>query len=405
MFTSFKSAFKDSPLYKTEIPLPILKMLNESLPKGFKYVNIDNGFCCIDTIGEFVLGSGHIVLPESARDILTENYTMEKLWTYLYNSQQKAEILPDKDGNYLVNGEIIKASELVKAPLSNNLQYESTRLFLIPPEFPEPHELEIGTENEKRKFRISRRPHESITEIKFSTVDEGALEFSYVVNDFTINFNFNVNEKKAQSVTDIIFANKVFNAFLSGEGYISNTKIPVRESHNTDANAKDAIVFWETVNKLENILGVKFNPGVDITVGLMNKVKLLQHCFIENMPYKTYETYDNVSGVGYTEHSTFEDLIGKEVYFELTTENSIDLFGVQLKLLQLTGIFNAIVNSHQTPDEKQKGEFCIKLVPKNKSKMYSGNMLFLNDKDLSDFVENKEHIELLRLSKELDIEQ
>lgn len=405
MFTSFKTAFKDAPLYETEIPPPILKMLNESLPKGFKYVNIENGFCRIDTEGEFAIGSGNIVLPDSAKKILTENYTMEILWTYLYNSQQKVEILPDKNGDYLVDGEKIKASELVKAPLKNNIKCDCTRLYLIPPEFPEPHELEIGTKNEKRKFKFSRQPHESISEIKFSTADEGTLEISYIVNYPIINFTFKVSEKKAQDIKDIIFANKVFNAFLSGEGYINNTKIQIKDTQSTNLVSKEAMSFWETVYQLERILNVKFNPKFDITVGLVNKVKLLQRCFIEKIPYKAYETYENVAGTGYNEYSKIEDLTGKEVYFEMTQENSIELFGVQLKLLQLTGIFNAVVKSQQMLNDKQKGEYCIELKSKNNSKMYSGNMLFITKKDLSKFKKNKDYIEVLRLAQELDVEQ
>ncbi|RDU24586.1 abortive infection system toxin AbiGii family protein [Anaerosacchariphilus polymeriproducens] len=80
---------------------------------------------------------------------------MGTLWTYLYNSQQKVELLPDKDGYYLINGNKVRADELVVAPFKNTILKESTRFYLVPPNFPEPHTLEI-CQKKLNNYEISK---------------------------------------------------------------------------------------------------------------------------------------------------------------------------------------------------------------------------------------------------------
>nr|WP_308545539.1 abortive infection system toxin AbiGii family protein [uncultured Lachnoclostridium sp.] len=404
MFTNFKAAFKDKPLYETEIPEPILKMINEPLPQGFKYVNVEDGFCRIETDGEFHLAAKNIKLPEKAKLVLPAKFNMDELWSYLYNTQQKAEILPDENGDYLVNGKKIKANELVKAPLKNNIVCESTRFYLVPPEFPKPHEIVIGTQKEKRKIRICRQSHESITEIKFTTVDEGAFELSFIFDSITdkINFSITMTEKHAQNIESIIFANNFFNAILSGEGYIAGIKLPINALYKEKLKSEEEIKFWKTAYKLEEIFNVKFNPNEDITLDLLNSVKLLECCFIDKKPFRKYEKYENVTGSCHTEYSKTENMVGKEMYFEMSAESSIQIFEVKLNIYQVIGIFNAVIKSQQLPEENACGKFVLELEAKEGSPMYSGNMLFLNEEDMSKFRENTEHIEQLKNAQEID---
>lgn len=47
----------------------------------------------IETEKEFNVGSGQIVLPKTAKVVFSEHIDMDKLWTYLYNSQQKSQLI------------------------------------------------------------------------------------------------------------------------------------------------------------------------------------------------------------------------------------------------------------------------------------------------------------------------
>lgn len=403
MFSDFKAAFKEKPLYESEIPDGILKAISEPLPDGFRYVNAENGICKIETDGEFVVGSGSIKLPEDAKQIFNENISMDEIWTYLYNSQRQAEILPDKDGCYKINGVSFKASELIVAPFKNNLVRESTHFYMVPPKFSEAHSIEIGSEEYRRTIAIQQKPNNSLTVFKFDSVDDGALNISFAIDSRTDKFTFTIGvyENKAKSIDEIVKANEIYNAFMTGHGYICGINVPLADEYKGNEKPEEVVEFWKKVLEIENYLGVKFEPEEEITIGLVDSVSVLYDCLIKKIPYKKYEKYENVSGEGFHENAGMdEEMIGKEIYFEMSAECSVDIMGNKISLYQLIGIFNAVVVSQKLPQKGTKDDFCIELDVKEGEKMYSGNMLFVEEAELKQYRENPNHIQELREAKE-----
>lgn len=409
MFSDFKAAFKDKPSYEINVPDGILKAISAPLPDGFKYVNVENGFCRIETEGEFNVSSQNIQLPQQAKEVLGATASMDEVWTYLYNSQRQAVLIPDKDGFYTINGQIINANDLVIAPFANDavqIVKDSTRMFLMPPPFPRPHQFEIGSKNCKKKVKIKRIPNDSLNVSKYCLVDEGALKFKYEIDSITNKFTYNIGvcEADAESIEEIVIANEIYNAFVLGEGYIGEMKVSLDDDYSVSAKSKEVIDFWKKVLEIERLLNAKFVVDKELKAGAVDAVTILHNCLINKIPYKKYENYENVSGTGLCEKNKPDlDMVGKEVYFEMVAESSITLFGVKISLYQIIGIFNAVVANYILPLEASKDKFCIELKAKEGEKMYTGNMLFLSEKELEEYRKEKEHIDLLRDAEEYAI--
>ena len=360
--------------------------------------------CRIETEGEFNVSSGQIVLPKTAQAVLGEHIDMDKLWTCLYNSQQKAQLLPDKNGCYLINGEPIKAENLIIAPFNENIVRESTKFYLAPPAFPKPFEIEIGSLKNKQKVMIQRNPNNSISKMKFQSISKGALNINFTIDSETneIVFNVEVTEKNALNIEDVVNSNEIYNAFVLGEGHICGGKIFVKKSHIDALIPEEVMDFWNKVLELERYLNIKFNPNEEITIDLVNTISILYRCLIEKMPYKKFENFESVSGKGFNKKTeVINDIVGKVIYFEMQADCSVELMGNKIELNQLIGIFNAVVVTHDLPKQGENGEFKIALTAKENTKMYTGNMLFLKEKDLVEFKDKSDHIKILENAEEV----
>ncbi|RDU24588.1 hypothetical protein [Anaerosacchariphilus polymeriproducens] len=71
-------------------------------------------------------------------------------------------------------------------------------------------------------------------------------------------------------------------------------------------------------------------------------------------------------------------------------------------LYQVVGIFNAIVVEQTLAADEELSDFHIKLKGKEGDKMYSGNMLFQNEKDMEKYRAREGHIEELQKAEEID---
>lgn len=211
-------------------------------------------------------------------------------------------------------------------------------------------------------------------------------------------------ENRAKSINEIVKANEIYNAFMTGDGYICGLNVPLADEYEGKEKPEEVVEFWKKVLELENYLRIKFQPDEEITLDLLNTVSVLYDCLIKKLPYKKYEDYENVSGQGFNEKSDkVRDMIGKEIYFEMSAESSVEIMGNKISLYQLIGIFNAVVVNQRLPKEGTKDNFYIELTAKEGEKMYSGNMLFAKEDELEIYRTNPNHIDELRKAKEQDL--
>lgn len=404
MFSNFKAAFKDQPSYKTKTPKAVLDAISEELPAGFKYVSMSDGICGIETEDEFVLGTCNIDLPDTLKGILPVNPLMSDIWTYVYNAQKKIRLEPDKDGCYTINGELIKAEAFVKAPLTN-IKIKGTHFFMIPPPFPAPFPIEIGTVGYNMKLLVQRQPHESIVAKKFSSIDNKAIKLTYVV-DFESGKTYiklSIKLERAKTIQDIVNANHIFSAFNIGKGLLEGAEIPVSDKNQLGNTYEDTMLFWDKILALQDYFGVEFIPSYKITRELANKVEEFDQCFIQKKPFKLFQNFEMLSGIGNIKHGSIQEMIGNEVYFEMVHFEEFMLFGVELKYYKLIGIFGAVVKLVNTNDKNLNDDFEITLEPRNDKLMYSSTLYFKDEGELELFRVGSEYINSLKNADELKL--
>lgn len=139
-------------------PKAVIDAISTDLPQGFKYVYEDDGFCRLDADNGLNIESGKVLLSEDVKKILPKEPTIEQLKQYSYNSQTAIAIVPEDDGCFKINGNRIKAEEIVKAPLKN-LSFEKIRFYMQPSPFPEPFEMVFSGNGYDKTLHMQRTPH------------------------------------------------------------------------------------------------------------------------------------------------------------------------------------------------------------------------------------------------------
>lgn len=401
MHYDFKLAFKEKPTYKTKIPQAVLDAISVDLPEGFKYVNAEDGVCRIDTNEEFNIGVDNIVLPESVKTVLPKKIKMSDVWTYSYNAQKRIELRPDKNGNFKLNGLLIKAEDFIKTPFEN-IENIKSEFFLVPHPFPEPFEITVGSEDKKYEMRIPvrRKAYESLDAKKFESVDDSPIKLTWIVDDVKENVNFNIKTvvEKAKTIQEIVDSNHIFNSFLEGKGKIAGLVLPINKEKKYSEISDKVVEFWDKVLELEKYFKVAFIPGEEITTDLVNRVDELYQCFIKREPFKKYQNFTEFSGNGYSEINNMEETIGKELYFEMVITERETLFNVELNLSGLMGIYGSMVKSIESESDSN---YKIHVEPMKGKKMYSSIMYFKDEVSIEEYRKKSEHIDELKDAVEL----
>lgn len=119
MFSNFKQAFKKDESKYTQIPQAVLDTLSKDLPRGLKYVPLDEQH--IQAVPE---EGSELKLTFSNLKMKIPNglklNSPDELQEFLYRTQQKVQT----DGeNIKINGETKPITELVKKPFQSKKSY------------------------------------------------------------------------------------------------------------------------------------------------------------------------------------------------------------------------------------------------------------------------------------------
>lgn len=404
MFSNFKNTFAPTPRYMIETPKVVLDAISEDLPKGFYYVHDHDGVCRASTLEGFNLESISIQLSVDAKKALPAHPTLENVITYAYNSQSYITFLPDKDGNYTVNGKPIKATDLIKAPLKE-INFKEVRIVLRPQQFPVPFKLKISGEEYEDEIYIKRIPNNSLTVQKYESDNERMLSIGFEIdsNDIKkLDFSINVNREKAKSAEEIVKGYHIYNAFMDGHGKINDMEVSTDGLIESDKISVDTIRFWEMVLEIQRHLDIKFNNFNDVTAQDIKSVKKLYRCLLEEKPYKEYKQYTSVTGIGNIEECKNEMINEeREISFDFISEITIALFDTPIKLSMLHAIFGAAIKSKEDVTCDKDGNFKIALSTYPQRKMYEAVMLFSTMEELTKFRELSNYIKLMESATEI----
>ena len=288
MFADFNKAFKEKNIID-KIPQPIIDALSEKLPKGFKYVNIGKDVCAINSSEEEMIFSF-----ESLKENEFNAKTVEELGEYLYRTQKVLEI---KSEFININGKEFKLNDLVKSPLKDvDIDGEEVKIFLKPPQFPDPFKIKIMSEDGNQiELKVQRQPYKSLEKSLFKSIENDKIEISYIIDEVknSVNFNIKVRLDKAENLEEIIKLSKILKEFKEGklnvDGHVFEGNSNLKDYKELDS----LIEFWERVYKLSKTLNLNFKPKDDIYKEEVETIDIMYKSFIEKNDFQEFIDINN----------------------------------------------------------------------------------------------------------------
>ena len=406
MFSNFRKAFITRPQFTARTPQVILDQVNNGLPDGFKYVNDPNnpGFCRIDCNDGLTISPASVKLSKAAMEIFSGKSTISyaEMRAFCYNSQTKAELLPDENGDFFVNGKRINIKNFVAAPLKD-IRFENEHLYIVPPPFPDPFPVQVGGNGHIITLNMKRQPNNSLTVSKYASVNSPGIKLEYSFDPSKTNgkMQISIATTPSSSAEEVLAAKEVFNAFVCGTGQLCGAQIQATEAVADKMISQEVLLFWKKVVAVEKKLGAHFDVSNEIEMDDVKCINKLYRCLVEDLPYKEYRKDAMLSGEGDFQARPVAQYIGKEITVEFIETGELEILGISIKLEGLTALFDGVVSEITAPENGQPGEFRVKLMSASGKRLYASTQLFLDPEELKTFGREQTHIEILRKAREL----
>lgn len=388
MFVDFNRVFKGKPQTELKIPDAMIEHLSSKLPQGLRYRATEDGNCEIISEGESVTVGGLLFTPsEEQRKVLGKKYTRDDVLKYSYNAQKPIPLKLKKDGIITLNGEEFPVDRIRYNPYCP-ISIVSGEIYMHPHPFPEPFPLTLGSKKYTKQLMFQRIPNESVNTAAFESQAEQALTVRYFVNelDQTIAFNISFNLSYVKTIKDIVETTSIYNAFVDGEGLFCGT--PLIANIDTSKVKKydlESLAFWEKVLLIEGALGVTFEPPMeDVDFTTISTVETLYQNLINSNPIRENKKIDSLDGewdmVG---DKHVQDSIGKAIYFEFQATSHLSLFGVDIALPCVVGIFDSVLSNFTVKGKKYK--LVLEHLSEDKQ-MYISTLRFKTEQELADYM-------------------
>ena len=348
MFTNFKKAFKQEKETMYKIPKIILENLNNILPEGFEYSQVDNDMCTITSKDKKVNIKASLKL-KNIEGITTTKEAIE----YLYRTQQEVEIISK---HIELNGIKFDINELIKMPLSNRKFDDlNGKLILKPHAFPKPFKLMVGYGDKNIEMLFQRQPYADLHKSLFESIERKSLLISYIVDEIsgsmTINISINIGE--AESSEEIVEISKIYKCFMSGDGRIANIELNRGFDNITEEDGLDSLIeFWNKVDLISKKLGILFNTQSDILKKDVNLVERLYRCLIEDKPYKEIGALEYLT-VKCSEELDKNIFLNKDgIVLQFLESKTYELLEREIELSKLIIWCNIMVKDAELVDKK-----------------------------------------------------
>ena len=376
MFSNFNSTFKENKKNNLKLPKEIIEILNNELPKELEYKEVDEGICAIVSANNKPMNiKTKIKLPDIPEKIKKDIHGFEDVYEYLYRSQKKCEIIPDKDGNIIVNNSKIKAKDFIKNVRKDE---EFEKLELIPPPFPKAIKTKIKAGNIVKEFDIERQPYESMKIIFLKSIQEKPISIKlYIKDESTVDLNININIRDLENVNEIVEVCEFYKGFLSGDiqlGDVITEDIKVKKkSQNVFIDKK--IDFWKKTLEIEKKLNIKFNATKINNQDYVWILKLYKS-IIENVPFKISSKINSLEIEDTNIYEKTNEMLGEMMLFEYTKQEEIEVMGQRIKIYILERIYNYKVKEVKKYKEK------IKLILEEEKESFVAQKFFLTEEEL-----------------------
>lgn len=389
MFVDFDEIFDDNPKSQFKIPKQYLEFLNKRLPEGIKYVADENGNCRITFEGTEMKIGGFKPIPNAKqKKILGNNYSLNNLLDYAYNSQQKIQVDLVEAGYITLNDQRFPINKLEQNPFKP-IEIVDGSFYLIPPRFEGNIPIKLSDKKYERVVSVSRVPNDSLDIISFTSKEDEPLRINYKYNktskDMKINMSFDL--KYAKTIRDVVESIYIYNAFLDGRGYLQGEQLKMNlDSKDYKKFDEKSALFWEKVLMIETELNVKFVPPQEnVEYDKILEIEEMYQSLIEKKPFRDKNIITSINAKWeLKDKEDIESHIDKTLFFQFNATYSADIFNCKINLPALIMIFNSKLLKVENGNNIILGDDSVD------NKRYTSIMCFKNNEELEKYKKEPE---------------
>lgn len=408
MMTSFRDAFGKETGMNKDIPAEVLELLNDDLPDNFMYIKDKDGNY-MATPRPDMLDLGLRITTQFDFDKEADAQLVDRLkslpqekWPeYLYRLQRAFPIKDLRIGN---EEKVVP----IEKTMGNPLQETETTIIdckVYPQRFPEPITVVFeSTQGDMVSIKIQQQAYDNLAEIKFQNVDFPALsieiyhyaplvdnishEKAITSMDAPFRLTYSVKPTKAHTVRDAIAALHIFKGLFDGTAKINGQIIAPKGGKSTldSQQIDDALDFWSTALKLEEILDVSFRPDADFPIEDVRFFDELNSCFIDGKEIIWKHPFSHFHMGGYQptdKKQQLEDFIGKEGISYKFVEGPIPvtLLGAEFSICSRTEMQDFIITNIKWDDADKKS--CEVYIANAPGKTWTLSRMYVTEGELS----------------------
>lgn len=380
MLASFKKIVKDETP-SLSIPKEILDAMNLQIPVSVnaEYVDNGDGTCMLTPKPPYNNFDIQLQFPEV--EILSQLpddiKTQQELLDYLYRTQTTIHCKVNGIGKVLFNGIEINLTELTKFPLQDVTMGEISDLYIEPHTFPPVSPITVTAAGFPVILAAKRVPEQKKNIIVVSVGEDSWMKMRFVIDAVTLKVNMTIKLEysECKTINEFVVAMKMTNGFIFGDYSISCLNVssplsigePIKEKY---------IMFWEKVEKLQDILHVSFVPNFSLTMAEVLELNQLFRSFLENKPYATTIKPEPNVGLYIADTTDLGKHIGESIVFTYNQVASWELLGTKFETINLCCIFGADVASITKDDSNSETPFFVQLRPTKNKEMMLATQVF-----------------------------
>ncbi|EPY2281843.1 abortive infection system toxin AbiGii family protein [Clostridium sporogenes] len=387
MFSNFKKAFKPNEVSQN-IPEEVIKSLNKELPEGFRYANIGEGVCAINSVEDKFDLSAKIEMPSYLPSDFKPS-TIQDVMEFAYRSQRRLKIIPNENGCININGKEINVNDIIKYPFEKIVNNE---LFISPEPFNPPFTLSIEGNSIKKELLIKRQPYEDMNKSLFKNINNESINLEYLIDEKmeSMKINFSINIEKAKSINEVIECLKLYDAFIKKDIKINGMKLSKITNGNIKKNENilKTIDFWQKVHVVEQKLNANFNPRIPIKRNDAYVIKKLYRSLIEKKPYKEYIDMNEIEIVA---EKNGDIKIGSQLEITSIQQSKIEFSEDKFELFDIVGLFGFQISDIKIVN-KEKNKYKLLIEPIKDEKIYMSTQHFIKLEEAQDHINDVEKL-------------
>jgi hypothetical protein len=333
-----------------KIPASVISELNRDLPQGYTFIyDEERGQLIVKgSSGTKEKMEVEINLEEEG---IPKDIPSDRVMDYIFRTQKTIHL---RNARIEKKGKTLFLRDFDIDPITGKGKSERSNIVLVPQAFPEAAPMQIETSDGiKKDILFKRQPYASLDASLFSNVSFPALKMEWIVPDKKYKNDSNgkksetpatvkisVNVKLAKCVDEAIAALKIFRDYINGTLILQGKKIGknIEQEIGLDINKiNELISYWSDIKKLEDILGVSFNPQEELHDNNKQICLELLTMFVQgnDVVYKEPFSHFHIGKMGNGDvELKEEDLLGKEnVCFSFTNgPEHYKIYGVDIEL-------------------------------------------------------------------------